>query len=97
MFSMQQRADKKRILAMISERGGGDAPPVLTLGSALQRRGHSVSVLCDTKTESIVGVAGLEPVLVPFNCENGAKRLRRKLQIRLRSGQKFARLRSAEL
>lgn len=66
---MQPRADGKRILAMISERGGGDAPPVLTLGSALRRRGHIVSVLCDTKTEEIVETAGLEPIPVPDEFE----------------------------
>jgi UDP:flavonoid glycosyltransferase YjiC (YdhE family) len=68
---MQQTAGSKRILALISERGGGDAPPVITLASALQKRGYTVSVLCDAKTEQTVRSADLEPVVIPDQFEQG--------------------------
>lgn len=58
-----------RILALISECGGGDAPPVITLASALQNRGYSVTVLCDCKTEQTVRSAGLEPIVIPDELE----------------------------
>ncbi len=68
---MQKTAGSKRILALISERGGGDAPPVITLASALQKRGYTVSVLCDAKTEQTVRSADLEPVVIPGQFEQG--------------------------
>ncbi len=66
-----QSTNSKRILALISERGGGDAPPVLTLASALQRRGHTISVLCDAKTVEVVASAGLRPIALPDEFEQG--------------------------
>ena len=62
---MRHTAGRKRILALISERGGGDASPVITLASALQDRGYTLSVLCDAKTEETVRSADLEPVVIP--------------------------------
>lgn len=61
----------KRILALISERGGGDAPPVVTLASALQQRGHEITVLCDTKTAVLVESAGLTPIALSEEFEQG--------------------------
>ena len=68
---MHSRTCGKRIIALISERGGGDAPPVVTLASALQARGHDISVLCDAGTETTVRAAGLEPIVVPDELEQG--------------------------
>ena len=68
---MHQTVGSRRILALISERGGGDAPPVITLASALQKRGYAVSVLCDTKTEQTVRSANLEPIVIPDEFEQG--------------------------
>jgi UDP:flavonoid glycosyltransferase YjiC (YdhE family) len=68
---MSQTASSRRILLLISERGGGDAPPVVTLASALQKRGFAVSVLCDAKTEQIVRSADLEPIVIPNEFEQG--------------------------
>ncbi len=61
----------KRIIALISERGGGDAPPVVTLASALQARGYNISVLCDSGTERVVRSAGLETIVIPDELEQG--------------------------
>ena len=70
-FEMRHTTGRKRILALISERGGGDAPPVITLASALQDRGYTLSVLCDAKTEQTVRSADLEPVVIPDELEQG--------------------------
>jgi UDP:flavonoid glycosyltransferase YjiC (YdhE family) len=71
MVEMRQAASSKRILALISERGGGDAPPVITLVSALQNRGYTLSLLCDAKTDQIVRSAGLKPIVIPDELEQG--------------------------
>lgn len=61
----------KSIIALISERGGGDAPPVVTLSSELYARGYDVAVLCDTGSERFVRAAGLEPMVIPDDLEQG--------------------------
>jgi len=58
-----------RIIALISKRGGGDAPPVVTLAAELHARGYDVRVICDYKTEHAVRLAGLEPVVIPKELE----------------------------
>ena len=68
---MGENTGHKRILALISERGGGDAPPVLTLAYSLQNRGHLVSVLCDSKSSKAVISAGLDPIVLPDELEQG--------------------------
>ena len=68
---MQYSAGRKRILALISERGGGDAPPIITLASALQNHGYELSVLCDTKSEQAVRSADLEPIVIDNSLEQG--------------------------
>ena len=68
---MPSQARGKRIIALISERGGGDAPPVVALASALHARGHDISVLCDAGTETAVRAAGLVPIMIPDELEQG--------------------------
>lgn len=68
---MASRGNGKRIVALISERGGGDAPPVVTLASALHTRGYDIAVLCDRGTEGIVRSAGLDPIVLPHELDQG--------------------------
>lgn len=68
---MISRNKSNRIVALISERGGGDAPPVVTLAAELHARGYDVCVLCDYKTLNTVRSAGLEPIVIPDELEQG--------------------------
>ena len=53
------------IVALVSERGGGDVPPVVALATALRERGHDVRFLCDGDVEEMVGSTGLPMLHLP--------------------------------
>jgi UDP:flavonoid glycosyltransferase YjiC (YdhE family) len=62
----QARADGRHsIVALVSERGGGDVPPVLALAAALCDRGHDVRLLCDGDVESSVRQTDLPALHLP--------------------------------
>jgi UDP:flavonoid glycosyltransferase YjiC (YdhE family) len=53
------------IVALISARGGGDWPSVVALAIGLQKRGHTVCVLCDETTEAALHGTDLATICVP--------------------------------
>ena len=57
--------NKRSVLALISARGGGDAPPVVALAKGLKDRGHSVIVICDEETEQAVRDTNLKTLALP--------------------------------
>ena len=63
------------IVALISARGGGDWPAVVALAVGLHKRGHAVSLVCDTSTEAAVRSTGLLTICVRPALEQGDIRL----------------------
>jgi hypothetical protein len=59
------------ILALVSERGGGDKPPVLALAAALCRRGHAVHLLCDGDVADAVRPTDLPMLHLPSDRAQG--------------------------
>jgi UDP:flavonoid glycosyltransferase YjiC (YdhE family) len=57
--------NQRSVLALISARGGGDAPPVIALAKSLNDRGHSVIVICDEETEEAVRDTNLKTLALP--------------------------------
>ena len=62
---------KRSVLAIISARGGGDAPPVIALALALNRRGERVTLVCDEVTRELVSGTGLQTVAIPPGLDEG--------------------------
>ncbi|MCW8087831.1 hypothetical protein [Sabulicella glaciei] len=56
---------RKAIVALVSERGAGDKPPVLALAAALRNRGHTVHVLCDGDVADAARPTGLAMLGLP--------------------------------
>ena len=63
------------IVALISARGGGDWPAVVALAVGLHKRGHAVSLVCDTSTEAASHSTGLLTICVRPALEQGDIRL----------------------
>jgi hypothetical protein len=54
------------VVASITDRGGGDKPPVLALASALSARDHRVSVFCDGDVAELMAQTELPSVQLPL-------------------------------
>jgi UDP:flavonoid glycosyltransferase YjiC (YdhE family) len=52
-------------LIVLSERGGGDIPPVVALACGLRDRGHQVKVLCDESTAKFIASTNLPLATFP--------------------------------
>ena len=53
---------RSTIVALVSERGAGDKPPVLALAVALRKRGHAVHLLCDGDVAEASVLAGADGI-----------------------------------
>ncbi|WP_207540373.1 glycosyltransferase [Sabulicella rubraurantiaca] len=60
------------IIALVSERGAGDKPPVLALAMTLRDRGHAVHLLCDGDVADVVGPTGLATLELPQDLRQSA-------------------------
>jgi UDP:flavonoid glycosyltransferase YjiC (YdhE family) len=63
---------RHRMVALVSERGGGDKPPVLALAAALRDRGHEVHLLCDGDVADAVRPTGLPTLHLPHDLRQSA-------------------------
>ncbi len=59
----------KRYLFILTERGGGDRPPVIALAISLHDRGHDVLMLCDKATERSIAYKGLPTRTYPLELD----------------------------
>jgi len=57
------------VVALVSERGGGDVPPVVALAVGLRDRGHDVRLLCDGAVLDAVRASGLPTLQLPRSIE----------------------------
>ena len=62
-------AKQKSYLFVLSEKGGGDHPPVVALALGLRDRGHRVHMLCDQSSANSLGGTGLETSLFPASLD----------------------------
>lgn len=71
---MEQHGLMRRstIVALVSERGAGDKPPVLALAVALRKRGHAVHLLCDGDVAGAVRPTGLPSLQLPPHLRQSA-------------------------
>lgn len=52
-----------KVLVLVSTAGGGDRQPVIGLAEALHRRGHDVTVLCDSGTAPLIEGTGIPRIV----------------------------------
>lgn len=53
----------RNVLVLLSTAGGGDRQPVISLAVELAKRGHDVTILCDTGTTSLVAATGISTLV----------------------------------
>jgi UDP:flavonoid glycosyltransferase YjiC (YdhE family) len=56
---------EKSYLFILSEKGGGDRPPVIALALGMKDRGHRVLMLCDQSSADSLASTGLETSIFP--------------------------------